>query len=113
MSVSELPDVVTQALLDVAWLVTTLLHQRPASGLRRWPLHRSEERIPLRRGVGIGWQTGDVDQVRRAGDSLLVEGRNPRREGVHEVVELVVGQRSVHVPVALCEFPGDVIGSQQ
>ena len=47
-------------------------------------LQGGDEGIPFGRDVGVGRQAVDVDQAFRLGQRLLVERRNPPRQGVDE-----------------------------
>src|SRR3712207_1854933 len=74
-----------------------------AMALTRYPESRNQGPdlsggISAQRGA-VGGARRVVDAALRPRDRLVVEARQPRRDGLHLVVEPVVGDRAVDVPV--------------
>lgn len=59
---SKLPDIVAQAVFDVARMVKALLHQFLDSGLDGGTLDGGDKGIPFRRDIRVGRQTGHVGE---------------------------------------------------
>src|SRR5713226_5653511 len=89
---SELTNVVTETIFRIAWFVKASLHQLLDSCLSGGPLHGSNERVPLRRDVRICRQTGNVDQMLRFADSLLIKRRYPHRKRIDKTIKVGIGQ---------------------
>lgn len=82
----------TEAIFRVTRFVKASLHQFLDSCLSGGTLHGSNERVPLRRDVRIGRQTGNVDQMLRFGDCLLIERRYSHRKRIDKTIKLGIGQ---------------------
>lgn len=101
MGFGNLRHVVAESEFDIRALLQAELEQFGCARLQPWTRHRLPEGIHLRRKL-LGRRQGNV--VHEAPDvrqTLPIEGGDPAREAVHEVVGLVVRNCAVDVPVPL------------
>jgi hypothetical protein len=80
----------TQAILQVAWLVESLRHQRFYLFLRSRPDYRSHTRLPSGVDFDVRRQTSRVDEALGIADCHFVERGDPRRERIDKLVKLSI-----------------------
>src|SRR5258708_10480051 len=87
---SELADVVAKAVLDIPGRMESGLHQFLDAGLRRWALCRGDERVPLRRDLGVGGPARAGCQGLCPRDRALFQRRAPPFPPLTEIFPLAV-----------------------
>jgi hypothetical protein len=98
-SAADLTDIEAETVFDIAGAMEAAFHQRLDPLLAGRARQGGKECVPFGLDVCIRWQACDVDQTLGVGDRLFVEGSDPHRQRVDEIVEFGVEKGAIDVAV--------------
>src|SRR6476619_5703260 len=110
---AEPPQVVSQPIFNVAWLVEATLHQFIDSRLGSGALNRGKTCVPLGGNFCVGWEARNIDKVFRFSDGLFVERSNAHRQRVDKSIEFGVRQSTIDVAIKLGELASNIVCAEQ